>query len=514
MIKLLSPGRVILSLLLLGAGLAIAWTNLSWLVVNPPLTFDIQQEGGTIHYQVSQTHLKPGDCVTFEWQLEGISAVSFQDQGVVGADKRLVCVPSDAKQAPAMPLKVRFQNQVEITYAPQYIFHTDTYFALPLALVVIAIVLLIAPIETSALYSYLRSAAAVCVPVTLGLITAVVALFALGGLTTLQPVDRFINEPWYTLLDSSRCGYYEVSPYSTQPERVLFDQLEQVDNAEGHILVFGTSNAVESLLPYDLSPYEQSHILNLAMGASTPLEYDTVLEYLDQNKNLLHPQKGKTALVLAFWSAVFAKNPWHYIYQSDFRLYQRFNLFEESTVNWELSPTNDPIAPVIMAQARTTALLSRHLPLTIRRILFPDSERQRISDSPSNCRPLNADPATLQRIDFWRDYHGGDSYFLPNEATIPLERMAERAKEAGVPIVVINLPLPTWLHETVFQKQYLDYMEDFSRRYQAPIYDLTQLLGDEDFRDTAHPTINGRHILTKAMVDIFAKEDLLSAKSS
>lgn len=507
-----TPGRLALSVLFFASALIIVWLNYSWLVVNPPYTYDTQRGAGTVHYSVSRSHMRPGDCVTFAWQVDHIQAVYFDGVPEVGTNQREVCASGSAQQLPKMALEVVYSDQISVTYTPLVAFDASINVTLPLALIIIGIAILVAPIEASNLFQRVQLVGSMVSVVGLSVILAVVVLFLLGSITTVKAVDDYINQPWYSVLDSSRCGYIEVSPYSTRPERIMYDQLSRLDNAQGQILVFGTSNAVESYLPYDLNAYEQSHILNLAMGASTPLEYNAVLKYLDEQKDILHPKQGKTAIVLAFWSAVFAKNPWHYLYDNAFRLYDLYDLQEKSTIDWTLTPTNNALAPILMAQARTQSLIARQVPTTLNRNLFPDTERALINTMPSNCRPQNPAPGQLERVDFWRQYHGGDDYVLPNEATVPLEEMAQRANAAGVPIILIDLPLPTWLRSTVYQQKYMAYMEDFAARYHASVYDLSALLPDTGFRDTAHPAIDGRHTLTESMLNIFKKEGLLPAE--
>src|SRR5882724_3403882 len=112
MMRKFPPGRIVLAVLFLGAAIGIVWLNFSWLVVNPPYTFDTQRDAGTVHFTVSRTHMRPGDCLTFTWQVDQVHAVYFNGAGGVGTDQRVVCATSDAQQLPAMTLKVNFQDEI------------------------------------------------------------------------------------------------------------------------------------------------------------------------------------------------------------------------------------------------------------------------------------------------------------------------------------------------------------------------------------------------------------------
>jgi len=80
----------------------------------------VQAHRASQNFSVDRTDIRPGECVTFRWHVEGVKAVYFfpegarwQDHGVVGVGEQQVCPPHTTTYRLRV---VKVDDSVEIHY--------------------------------------------------------------------------------------------------------------------------------------------------------------------------------------------------------------------------------------------------------------------------------------------------------------------------------------------------------------------------------------------------------------
>jgi hypothetical protein len=56
-----------------------------------PITINVQQPNATINFWADSYSIQPGQCTTVRWDVQGVQAVFYNEQGVAGQDARQEC---------------------------------------------------------------------------------------------------------------------------------------------------------------------------------------------------------------------------------------------------------------------------------------------------------------------------------------------------------------------------------------------------------------------------------------
>jgi hypothetical protein len=509
--------RKILAAPVLVAAIVILFFNLwSYLPVQP-FHYSDQVATGTIDYRITDMLIAVGECSELTWKTEGIQSIYLSvvgvNGGVIGNDTRTFCADG-ALASFALTFTVNFQNGEQRSYSTEIrVLATNRVFP-EIGIFWVGLALLMAPLPKPNLRAFIRLLPITLIP--LGFAAAFLLLLLLDKILSAPFMVHYVTHAMYDSLatDPDRCGFdhfnLDAAPFSIQPERILFQDIPALPHHEGRIIIVGLSNSSESILWPELSPALQQRFLNLSVGAASALEHGTVLDYLQNEKGTLTPTNGKSAVVLLYWNGAFALNPPHAGWQKAFTEYQQLKLDVVSPNEWKLTPINDPFSIFSLANARLSAMIFEHLPRAIRATIRPDAAF--VGTQAATCYPaLTQEQLYNEAKSFWDYYYGPpETYMLPNAQTKSFDMMVERIQKTGTPVVIVNLPISSWFQTMVFQERYLKYIKTFSEEHHVPVYDLSELVPDKDFRDNIHLTITGRRQLQARLFEILVQEGILS----
>lgn len=297
--------------------------------------------------------------------------------------------------------------------------------------------------------------------------------------------------------------------------RAIFESRHLARARSPLLIILGASVAQEAFTPSALQPHVSGQrVNNLAVGAANITEmeqtFDLVLKFAPHR--IL--QESTLVLAVSYPGFVTDQRRWthpDFVSQS---LVARGLVISDIAREAIRSPllldprnlvfklTPGPLLNVVQQRLAILLPLVKLLPLNLADPLlkwpgwrfnplsFVNKAAQ--SDLPPAPKPSKV-YTPREQMDWLTDYMGRADRVLPPEQFLFLESLIARARRAGLKVVVVNLPLPSWhIAEGPFYQQYrkriADMMEGLSGDQGVRFVDMIASIPDENFRDSVHPT--------------------------
>ncbi len=239
--------------LLMAAALIIAVVVLAPVTAQVPATIHAAEHGGTVDLRVDDTTvLTSADCVTAQWQVEGIRTVELDRRGVTGDGTRPSCTSS-------VTLTVTFQDGVTQTYTIDKQVRTASIamrallvaavFAFGLGLIVSGLPLAVWAALRASAPGRALDARLPRMPeregragITTGVLFAVVAIVLIGAVVRTHYLSRSLryDESW---------TYTE---FASQPPDVIVTDYRSTNNHIFHTLLVYASTRLFGIYPWTL----------------------------------------------------------------------------------------------------------------------------------------------------------------------------------------------------------------------------------------------------------------------
>jgi len=311
--------------------------------------------------------------------------------------------------------------------------------------------------------------------------------------------------------------------------RAIFESRHLSNAGEPLLIVLGASVAQEAFPPNALQAKDHTLLANnLAVGASNVTQMAQIYELV---------AKSTPPPILKKSTIVFAIN--YPLFVSDGRRWSNPYLVPPSVVKsgvlisdikreaMRAQPVLDPTSPVFqlmppwlvyMAKQRLAILLplAEKLPLRIADPVlrwpgwkFDPRIQPGLVAPPVGPKQETASTKELtphEVMDWLTNYMGLPSGVLPDEQFRRFSELILRANAAGLHVVVVNLPMPTWhARESPFYTPYLEKLQvtisPFLKDGTVHFIDLAHSLPDDKFRDGTHPKPEAVELWTKLLVD-------------
>lgn len=310
--------------------------------------------------------------------------------------------------------------------------------------------------------------------------------------------------------------------------RAIFESRNLSKASEPLLIIMGASVAQEAFPPNALQKKVPTLLANnFAVGASNVTQMAQIYELVA--KSTPPPVLKKSTIVFALTYALFVP---------DSRRWSNPYLVPPSAVKsgvlisdikreaMRAQPVLDPTSPVFqmmppwliqMAQQRLAILLplAEKLPVHIADSVLqwpgwkfdPRIQLGLVPPVGPNQETASTKELTPHEVMDWiTNYMGLPSGVLPDEQFRCFSELILRAHAAGLHVVVVNLPMPTWhAKESPFYAPYREKLQatisPFLKDGTVNYIDLVHSLPDDKFRDGTHPKPEAVELWVKLFVD-------------
>lgn len=294
-----------------------------------------------------------------------------------------------------------------------------------------------------------------------------------------------------------------VLDFESHEDRLALNDLLFDDYSKGGVYLLGGSNATVSLMTWELEEPLPRLIHNYGFAAATHAQQLQLLRYLVEERGLLAAGGEKTMVVLGLFYAsavqVEGKPGWDRFFAKKFTRYGLYSYDPNGGLHAVPMPELERLARIERIRC---ANCMRN---TWRSIFSPRKVR-------GNLR--QARPRDLEAYGkFWQDYVGADWEQGQAVQQAALAEMIDYLQARGVTVKAVLTPLASWQRQLPYVEPYNRDVKQICRARDVELLDLTDLLGDEQFADSAHPNYAGQQkihpILLELAMDHLRRRGLL-----
>jgi len=271
-------------------------------------------------------------------------------------------------------------------------------------------------------------------------------------------------------------------------DRLIHEDLPSLDFTRGGIYLIGASNVAWAVKLWDLPADVRPWFHNLAMKGTNQSDQFDMLRFLVEQRRQAGKEGGSKTLVV-------------------------FGLSYHSSHNARISQTE--VAGSLSSVLERHGFYSINPDGTIRRNARPRLyetivlERTKITGVLKELVNLVYTPFKLVRTldpkgsaDEWRRTLGDRwNEKIDHEVNV-FSRSVAFLRERGVRTVVVQMPQPSWDHDTPFEKAFMRGIRKVCQDQAIPVYDFSRLVLDDEFADSVHLTTEGMAKFGTKIVEI------------
>lgn len=309
----------------------------------------------------------------------------------------------------------------------------------------------------------------------------------------LNNIDRHSAEERGTLYEDK--GYFQ-----DRCERMVFEDIPQNDDKKPGVYLFGSSLVVHALRLWDAEPWEREYIHDRAVKGSNALRLRHLCQYLVERGNKVSADNQKKLLIfgIGYTSAigllkhhqVYFKHLWedHHFYKYDEQ--RGIEEVPYSPLSWFYRTNRIKTAGFVNAVHSAVEKSIKSMSgakSTSNRNTKPNIERMKVIMGPNWEQKIDDE---LKEIGILIDY----------------------CQSQNVRFQFVLMPMATWVDELPCKDYFNDGLKKLCEQRGVAILDLSQLVPDEEYVDSAHYTVRGAKLFTDKIAEI-AKPFLIEANA-
>ncbi len=335
----------------------------------------------------------------------------------------------------------------------------------------------------------------------LTLVTAMVLILATAAVAGLSRWSRPLNwmfQRQEQIWRATNVSYAYDAGYVDSDDRLLLQEIWDVDYRRGGVFFLGSSTTQYSIAPWLLPARERPLVHNFAVKSANYGEQFRFVRYLTEQRGLLSAGAGKTLVVLGLTHfdtrpKLAGTTDWNYIPA----LFERHGLFQ-------YDPTNG-LADLPMSPVWRT--------ITRERMRAYDFLQSLATHADFKGAPFNEAPKrSPQRDDaaraFVHQMMGGDDWRRYMGVQLAeLEKMIVYLQGHGAVVKGIFQPLESWNRGLPEADEFRQRVLAIAQNHGVPLTDAMWSLPDSDFADSSHLNVFGQQQMTRVMGEL-AREHL------
>jgi hypothetical protein len=281
--------------------------------------------------------------------------------------------------------------------------------------------------------------------------------------------------------------------FSTESDRLLFDQLAFDDYSHGGLYFVGASLMRRSLCTWEWPEQDRAYAHNYAISGSSLLEQSQFLKFLVEKKGLLKAGGSKTAVAweLAFQAANESDSfEFHQVDDATKAwMNQRFLLRYNRQTGLDLGTHLPLIANTVMEERRAESVSNWLLGQSGLEVSYPVLEMQ-----------PKPDAATTRA--YWLRRFGPDWKSSMDQQLAAMIGEITDLQQRGVHVVAVLMPRAGW--QTGFEPstRFIEKVVPMLKSKSVEIFDASQGLTEADFSDTSHLTLSGVTKIQPALLSV------------
>ena len=323
-------------------------------------------------------------------------------------------------------------------------------------------------------------------------------LLASIGLSALAVEAAVHNEAFGVWMDRkwaevNETGIVYARQYLDTEDRVVLQEVADLDPSAGGVYFFGASNMKWSMCAPDLPPEQRKRVHNFGAGEGSPYFHRQFTEYLVRHKDILRAGPEKTLIVYgaSFLNAKPANDSPAAVFPN---LWRRYGLYRYD-YHQGIEPTTSGTAwdAYLLEKARCASfvqgLIERAGRMTVPKVL-----RRRVTKK-------NApDLAVAYKKRMGPDWEEGIRQHRQE-----LQEWLDFLRAQKIDFRIVLLPLASWHRPLPYPPKYRAMIEEFCAANHVPLIDLENRLTDDEFFDHIHVNVQGLRKTDSAFMDIARK---------
>jgi len=300
-------------------------------------------------------------------------------------------------------------------------------------------------------------------------------------------LERFFTAEGQELADKNHTVFSYTGNFIDFEERLVLDEIPRADFSKGGAYFFGTSNVKWAFQTWDLPADQRQHIGNYGTGASNHTDELEFIRYLIEQRGFLAAGDRDLVVLGVSFHLAHADGPSGGYWAS---LLRRRGLYTVAP-DGRIAPV--PMSPVErwlrVEQARCAGFiwnlgrLAQGWLTAFRSLRHPvahDGERYRQG---------------------WRAFMGDHWQENLDVAMNSLRETITLVKSHHARVKVLLLPQGTWMDPLPFKPEYEAKVRAVCAETDTSLIDLSRALGDEDFVDSNHLTVEGQKRFRTLLMD-------------
>ncbi len=337
------------------------------------------------------------------------------------------------------------------------------------------------------------------IPRTPQSLLAAVMLLAVGatavvvaGASHSRLLERVVCRREYERFKAGREHYMNRGLFLDFEDRLLVEQLPAGAAREGGVYFLGPSTMKWATAVEETPAEDRSLVHNFSIGATNHAMQFEFVRYLVERENMLARGADRTHVVLGlYWSMSAGGDPERFWAP----LWRRYGLYDYDRQHGIRAVDLPPLLRrFTLERARMSSFLLGAGNRVMREIVLalgiPLTETEHIRD-----------PHDIRR---WMNRDAGRS---PAAAGLDrqidqLDQMAHYLRERGVDFALVLLPHRAPLLDMPLPAAYLQSVRRYCRQHAVPLYDLSDLLSEDEYWDINHSNYQGLVKTNRRLLEI------------
>jgi hypothetical protein len=281
--------------------------------------------------------------------------------------------------------------------------------------------------------------------------------------------------------------------YLDTEDRVVLQEITELDPSAGGVYFFGASNMKWSMRVPDLPPEQRKLIHDFGAGEGSPYFHRQFTEYLVRHKNLLRAGPEKTLIVYGtgFLNAKPANDSPKTFFPNMWRRYGLYRYdFHQGIEPVSRGPAGDAY---VLEKARFSSFVQGLIDRA-GRMAVPKALRRRNTAKDAAVYAAN-----------YEKRMGPDWEEGIRQHRQELQGWLDYLRTQKLDFRIVLLPLASWHAPLPYPPKYRAMIEEFCKTNHVPLIDYSHLLTDDEFFDHIHANRQGLEKIDPALMDIARK---------
>jgi len=300
-------------------------------------------------------------------------------------------------------------------------------------------------------------------------------------------LERLFTVKSRELADKNHTVFSYTGNFIDFEERLVLDEIPRADFSKGGVYFFGTSNVKWAFQTWDLPADQRQHIGNYGIGASNHKDQLEFIRYLTGQRGFLTAGDRDLVVLGVSFHLAHEDGPLGGYWASLLRRRGLYTVAGDGRI--APVPMNMILRWLRVEQARCAGFIWN----------FGRLAQAWLTAFRGSRHPVAHDGEKYRQG--WRAFMGDHWQQNLDVAVNSLRATISLVKSHHAGVKVMLLPQGTWMDPLPFKSQYEAKVRAVCAETDTPLIDLSRAIGDEDFVDSNHLTVEGQERFRALLMD-------------